>query len=106
MFFHRMIMKLIIDLGFGFGGSLTWAREQDPLRLPASSGGASGVDESFFEAFEFVDSCEDLADCVAFPNVCGVFFVVSAHAAHGSARGVDPSFARDECSVNYMFEVR
>jgi hypothetical protein len=42
---------------------------------------------------------------VAFPDVCGVFSVVSAHAAHGSARGLDPSFARDECSVDYMFEV-
>jgi hypothetical protein len=32
--------------------------------------------------------------------------VASAHAAHGSARGLDPPFARDEGSMNDVFGVR
>jgi hypothetical protein len=47
------------EVNYRFRGSLALAREQDPLRLPASSGGASGVDEFLFEAFDFFDSCED-----------------------------------------------
>jgi hypothetical protein len=78
MFFvHNMIVTLIIDIG----APLTGHREQNSLRLPASSGGVGGfgVDGSLvLEASELVDESEDLPDCVALLNVCGVLSVVSS----------------------------